>query len=573
MFHHPLRKAGLGAAILLAFSLSAAAQTVAVDRLTIGSAASSVVLKDVTIENSSLGADAVRSLGAAGDYRAVADALRRLDASVLRIGSIETNERVGKERSTTVLENVEFRNVKAGRAAMAVVAKGRFVQFLDGDPVSTGAFGRMNVKDADIAFGFALQGPSDAPGRELRLVYGAIEITAIEMEPADGAKITVDRVDVADVRARPMPKGWLAAAEDFAAGEDFENLSPQRRAALVKDLDLFFSSFAVGSMEASGIRITDADETAVIGRIGFTGARLGRGPTFVIENFSQVDGDQKSRIGSIRFSDWSIEPLLKALVEVYGDAAAPKDVPWTRLLPAFGAMQIRDFSVAGLAAGGANAAAFKAFDLRIDNPGGGVPKGLRIATEGLAVTVDRDDPNAAPLLALGYDKLEVSSGLELVMRDGGDLEIKELSFSAPGLADLRLSGVLGNAGPVLAAKSGDAAFMSLFGLTAKRFDLVVTDRGLGTRAAAMEAKGSSKTADQVRREAGGMAAIAMSSTLGSSPGAKALTAAAVKFVQAPGRLTVSARAKSAQGIGAAEAALVSSPADVFGLVDVEAKAD
>ncbi len=573
MFHHSIRKAGLGAVLLVALAFPAAAQTVVVDRLTLGSAASSIVLKDLTIENSSLGADAVRALGAAGDYRAVADALRRLDASVLRIGSIETNEQVGKERSTTVLENVEFRNVKAGRAATAAVAKGRFVQFRDGDPVGTGAFGRMSIRDADIAYGLSLQAPTDAPGRDLRLVYGAIEIAAVEMEPEDGGKITVDRVNVADLRARPMPKGWIAAAEDFAAGEDFENLSPQRKAALVKDLDLFFSSISVGSLEATGLRFVVADETVVIGRIAFTGAAQARGPAFVIENFSQIDGAQKSRIASIRFSDWSIDPLLKGLVEAFGNPAAPKDVPLTRLLPSFGGMQIRDFSVVGLAAGGADSAAFKAFDLRIDNPNGGIPRGLRIATDGLAVTVDPKDPDAAPLVALGYDRLDVSMAFELAMRDGGDLEVKELSFSAPGLCDIRLTGLFGNVGPVLDAKTSDAAMMSLFGLTAKRVDLVVTDRGLGNRAAAMEAKGSGKTAEQIRREAGGMAALAMTTTLGSSPGAKAITAAAVKFVQAPGRLSVSARTKSPQGIGAAEAALVSSPADLFGLVDVQASVD
>ncbi len=562
---------GLSVAALL-WSAPASAQNVAIEQLTLGSATTTIVIKGLAIEGSSISAEAVRGLSSAGDLKTAADIIGKLDAKSLKAASVETTDRVAKERNTTVLEGVELLDLKNGRAAKGSVAKGRFANTDDGETTATGAFGRMTLRDADIAFGLALQAPGPATARDLRNIYAGVEVGALEIDLREGGSMTIDRVVIQDVKARQMPRGLAATTEDFGAAENFESLDPKRRAALVRDLDLFFESFSVGSVEAAGLRFRNGGDDAVVGRILYTGAAAGKGAALAIENVTQADGEQKSRFGSIRFSDWSLTPLLKGLVAAYGDPAKVVEPSLASLLPAFGGMQIKDVSVSGV--GGATTApvSLAGFELRIDNRDGGIPKGLRIAVDGLAATVDPTDPDMAPLRDMGIKELDVSSGMELLLA-GEDLQIKEISLRSAALGNLTLSGVIGNAGAIFAASSGESALMSAFGLSLKRLDVLVEDRGLAQRLAEQQAKASGKTPDQVRRETAGMAAVLLPATLGSSPGAKAVTAAVLKFVAKPGRLSVSAKAKNPAGIGAADAAVIAQPTEIFTLVDVEAKAE
>lgn len=561
----------LFAALLVAPAVPSQAQTVRIEQLTLGSAGTTIVLKGLEIEGSSLSAETLRQLGTSGDFKAVADAVGRLSASAVRASSIETVDRVGKDRSTMVLEGVRLSDIRNGRAASGTMTGGRFTEETDGQTTMTGKFGTVRVGEADIAFGLALQAPG-AGSPELKPVYSSVEVTAVEVKPEDGGRILMDRMVASDIRARPLAKGWAVTAEGFAAAEDFSSLKPTERAELVRDLDQLFSSFALGRLEMLGIRMTDGDDDALIGRIVFEGAAAGKGPVFALDNISQASGSERVSIESIRFSDWSLEPLLKGLVAAYGDPAKNVEPSLSSLMPAFGTLRIKNVSVRGMGSPLSAPAEMRGLEIRVDNPAGGIPKGLRLAFDGIAAPLDPADAETAELRALGYSKIDVSGAIELGMRGTDELELRELSLKGADMADVKFTGVLGNAGAVLNASSAEAALLSAVAMTVKRIDLSVENRGLAEKLAAKEA-GGRKTSEQVRNEAKALAALTLPPMLGTSPGARALTAATLQFIGDPKRLTVSAKAKNTAGIGAAEAAMISAPADAFALVEVEARAD
>ncbi len=547
------------------------AQTVQIEQLTIGSAGTTIVLKGLEIEGSSLSAEALRRLGTSGDFKAVADAVGKLSATAVRAASIETVDRVGKDRSTMVLEGVRLTDIRNGRAAAGIMNGGRFTEETDGRSVMSGTFGTVRVREADIAFGLALQAPG-ADSAELRPVYASVEVTAVEMKPEDGGRVLMDRMVASDILARPLAKGWTATLEGFAAAEDFDSLKPADRAVLVRDLEKLYASIAIGRLEALGIRVTDGTEDALIGRMLFEGAATGRGPVFALDNVSHASGAERVSIETIRFSDWSMEPLLKGLVAAYGDPAKTVEPSLSSLMPAFGALRIRNVSVRGMGSPLSAPAEMRGLEIRVDNPAGGIPKGMRLAFEGVTAPLDPADAETADLRALGYSKIDVSGAIELAMRGTDELEIREVSFKGVDMADVTLSGVLGNAGAVMNASSAEAAALSAVAMTIKRLDLTVENRGLAEKLAAKEG-GGRKTPQQVRNETKALAALTLPPILGTSPGARALTAATLQFIGDPKRLTVSARAKNTAGIGAAEAAMIAAPADAFALVEVEARAD
>jgi hypothetical protein len=558
-------------AFFSAVSSPALAQNVQLEQLTIGSAGTTIVLKGLEIEGSSLPAETLRQLGTSGDFKAVAEAVGRLSAKTVRAASIESVDRLGKDRSIMVMEGVSLSDVRNGRAAAGTVAKGRFTEESNGETTMTGTFGTVRLRDADIAFGLALQAPGSA-GSALRPVYASVEVTAIEVAPQEGGRIIMDRVAAEGVAAKPLAKGWAATIEGFAAAEDFETLSPSDRSVLVRDMERLFSSFAIGRLEMLGIRASDGSDDAMIGRLLFEGASASRGPALTLDNVSQASGTERVAIERIRFADWSIDPFLKGLVAAYGDPGKTVEPSFSTLMPAFGRLEIRNVSVRGMGSPLSAPAAMRSLEMRIDNPEGGIPRGMRLAFDGLSAPLDPADAETAELRALGYASIDVSGVFDIAMRGTDELEIKEISFRGADMADVRISSLLGNVRPIMNAASGEEAFLSALAVTVKRLEMTLENRGLAERIAAKES-GGRKSPDQVRNEARALAALTLPPLLGSSPGARALTGAVLQFMGNPKRLTVSARSKNTGGIGAAEAAMITKPADAFALMDVEARAD
>jgi hypothetical protein len=93
------------------------------------------------------------------------------------------------------------------------------------------------------------------------------------------------------------------------------------------------------------------------------------------------------------------------------------------------------------------------------------------------------------------------------------------------------------------------------------------------RVLAQEAKKQKKTPEDLRREYGMAAAIAVPSILGNSASAKAVGQAVARFVAKPGRLNISARTKDPAGLGFADVAAAAEPAALLEKLEITATAE
>jgi hypothetical protein len=138
------------------------------------------------------------------------------------------------------------------------------------------------------------------------------------------------------------------------------------------------------------------------------------------------------------------------------------------------------------------------------------------------------------------------------------------------MGNATLRGVLGNLTKDVFSPDSTVALVALVGATAKSLDLTVENQGLFERALAEAARKQGKAPDDLRREYGMAAAVAVPAMLGGSPAARNLGQAVARFIAKPGRLRISARSKEATGLGVSDMALLGNPSAIFDKLDVTA---
>lgn len=109
--------------------------------------------------------------------------------------------------------------------------------------------------------------------------------------------------------------------------------------------------------------------------------------------------------------------------------------------------------------------------------------------------------------------------------------------------------------------------------TAKALDLTLENGGLFERFIDAQAKVLSLKPDELRKEYVTASVIGVPVILGNSAAAKAIGAAMGKFVAKPGTLSISAKAKSGDGLGMVDVSTAPTPAAVLDKLEVNAKAE
>jgi hypothetical protein len=103
--------------------------------------------------------------------------------------------------------------------------------------------------------------------------------------------------------------------------------------------------------------------------------------------------------------------------------------------------------------------------------------------------------------------------------------------------------------------------------------LTLENKGLFERVIASESRKAKKSPEELRREYGMAAAIAVPAMLGNAPAAKTLGQAVARFVAKPGRLTISMTAKDPAGLGIADLAATPEPAAILDKLEITATAE
>ena len=413
--------------------------------------------------------------------------------------------------------------------------------------------------------------------------------------PEGKGRMSIDRVTLRDTMARPSKAPVLTAMNEVIAiserqkaaggGDKLPNAADM---ASVGRIFGFLENFEYGVGEAEGLR-GESDGDAGKGRFEIARIRFSdqaQAPGFVMSGLKIEVSPGKMSIDELEMRDFSIRNALRAAIEMLerGDATA-LITDYKRLIPQLGTIRVKGFSVQDPEPKRPQRgkppeifrASVKAMEIGFGGQIDGVPTALRFSAEEFAapLSANSEEQGVRDLVAMGYKDVNLSWLADLAwQRDTERLDIKALNISGKEMLGLTLSGQLSGVSKDAFSTDSALAQVAWLSAAAQRVSLVVQNLGGFEKFIAREAAKARKQPDAVRREWGMLAAVGLPAILGDSDGAKALTGAIARFVARPGTLSIDLRARSASGIGVADAVgVMAAPKEIFDKIEVQAKAE
>jgi hypothetical protein len=515
--------------------------------------------------------------------------LSRLSAREVSIPELRIEQASAGGRQVTVYRDLVARDVVDGRIA-SLTSGGATLEVTGAKAgMAKGSAGPMVVRGLDLAYAAELYGRTASPTTAARTVYASFALDDLAVSEPNGAEVRIARLSGTDFKARPSATSWGDSMRILGEAQDLENASPAERSRLFGMLADLFESFELGSTEAAGIEIRNARaKEQPVGRIARL-AVVGRGarqPAEIrVEGLEIVSNNGTARIEAIAFAGFSMTDALKGLAEQPADKLDRADL--RKLVPSIGTVRLTGLDVnakyADLANGSTKAAGpdtirfgIRGIEMTADKPIDGVPTNLRLAFENVtfAVPPNAQDDGLKTLAALGYGALDLSLVTAASWNEAGnELVVREVSVRGADMGSAVLRGVLTDVGHDVFNPDSAVAAAALVGARARNLHLTIENKGLFERVIASEARKGKKAGEELRREYGMAAAIAVPAMLGNAPAAKTLGQAVARFIAKPNRLTISMTAKDPAGLGIADLAATAEPAAILDKLEITATAE
>jgi hypothetical protein len=515
--------------------------------------------------------------------------LARLSARQILIPELISERNIGGRRETVHYRNTVAENITEGRSARATSDGGVIEATRPGKPDVRGTFGRIALIGVDAAeTARALSDKATPDNRELKRLYESFAVETLAFADDKGVEVTVSRLEGRDVRARPTAESWMEFTRFMASLPEDSERSQAEETRLLAQLSEAYGALEIGSLEAVGLTFRDTRERdqpeGRIARMTYSGAAPGRPSEARAEGMEFSAKNGRTRVESIVFSGFSLENTVAGLRTV-GDRPLrdlePADA--RKLIPTIGTVRVAGLDVDVLDENGTLKAlpekirfAIRQLEFGAEKPLNGIPTEVRFGVDGftMAIPAAAKEDGLKTLLDLGYRTVDVSFATHLAWNEAAaEIAVRELSFRGAEMGALALQGTLGGVSKDVFDPDTALASVALVGATAKSLELTIENRGLIDRYLAQEAKSQKKTPEALRREYGTAAAVAIPVMLGSSEQAKSLGQAIARFVAKPGRLAIRARAKNPGGVGIADVAAASAPAEILDQVNVISTTD
>ena len=536
--------------------------------------------------------------------------LQRLEAGSLTLPELRVERRDGDRRQIVTYRDVAARTIRAGRISELTAAGATLT--VEGAPqAGSGSYGRIRAEEVDLtALSRLYTEAGDASGGFQRL-YASLLVEAIAFIDDRGTTVSIARLTGRDLAGRRTPTTWNGAVEALSAA-DLTDDDPAKRARVAGLLADLAESVSVGGLEATDLTVKEVkgeDPFSVsIGRIAYAG---GAEAGLALSEIGFGAKEMQGKIGRLSLTGFSLAPTVAALRRlaqaplpahtVPEKGAAPvadaQEAELRRLTPMIGTLALSDLGL-DLAQKPVPAPVASADPLKAQKPapavlpplhvglrGGqmsfgppkdGVPTESRLSLTGLTLpsAAVESVPGLGSLAVYGYRDLDLDVVADTAWNEGTrELSFKELSLSGKDMGRLHLNALLGGIGPEVFDPDAAVSGFAMLSATAKALDLTLENGGLFERFIDAQAKVLSLKPDELRKEYVTASVIGMPVLLGNSAAAKAIGAAMGKFVAKPGTLSISAKAKSTEGLGMVDVSTAPTPAAVLDKLEVNAKAE
>ncbi|WP_210487596.1 hypothetical protein [Microvirga antarctica] len=520
--------------------------------------------------------------------------LARLNAQQIRIPELKAVEKVGPETQTVTYRNVVLSDVKEGRVS-EVVAEATVGQITSGKIKSTFNYGRAAISALDIpALIRVYETKAPAGDNPFARIHGAFSVDGIAVDSGQDGIVKVGRISGRDFMARPIADSWVGGSAFLAEVSGKDDLSPDQQSRLIATIADFLGSFEIGSIEATDFTMTGGKAqpgtTARIGRMSYRGATATQPGESRMEGFEIVEPKTRVAIAGMAMTGFSLTPTIEGLKKLRGKSFEDVDAATLRsLTPTLGAVKIEGIDIDSLTPsvgstftpgvpGKTNKvrSAIRSIEFLADQPVNGIPTNLRFALQNLTVALPAtsEADGLKDLLALGYKNVDMSFAMAGQWSEGsGEFNLRDLSFQGADMANLALSGSLGNITKDVFDPDTAVATVAFMAARIKSLDLRLENKGLFERFIAKTAKEEKTTPESLRQTYGMGAAIVVPSLIGNSEQASRLSQAIARFVAKPGLLMISAKTKDPSGLGVVEALSFDDPKAAFDKLDITARAE
>lgn len=599
------------AAPAVAQEAASAVQDLVLDNVTLALGETLITAPKVTVSGTRLSRDDLLAIFRTDSKDPWPARLQRLDAGSLTLPELRVERRAGDKRQVVTYREVTARTVRGGRIS-ELTAAGATLSVEGAPQAGSGSYGRIRAEEVDLTALARLYAEAGNGTSGLLRLYASLVVDTIAFIDERGTTVSIARLAGRDLAGRQTVATWGGAVEALGSA-DLADSDPAKRARAAGLLADLAESVSVGSLEATGLTVKEVQGedplSFSVGRTTYTGGG-GAEPGLTLAEIGFGAKEAQGKIGRLSLAGFSLEPTISALRRLAeapppagkepakGAAPAPdpQEAELRRLTPVIGTLTLSDLSLdfaqAGVVPGPvASGDPLKApklvalpplrFGLRggtasFGPPKDGVPTESRLSLTGLTMPASAVEgvPGLGSLALYGYRDLDLDLVADTAWSgDRRELSFKELSLSGKDMGRLHLNALLGGIGPEVFDPDAAVSGFAMLSATAKALDLTLENGGLFERFIDAQAKVLSLKPDELRKEYVTASVIGVPVILGNSAAAKAIGAAMGKFVAKPGTLSISAKAKSGDGLGMVDVSTAPTPAAVLDKLEVNAKAE
>jgi hypothetical protein len=451
----------------------------------------SVEIPTIEAVDANLDEDTLRDIFS-GNLLENAEALAGLNATSITIPELTVSFTTGTGEQATegafTLSDIVLSGVADGVAASITMAGSEFEGGSDG----SASMGAVSANEFDIGGVLALYGFLENTGEtELTTIYKDFSFAGGTVTAPEG-ECTIGAMTAAEFKARPLRYSFgdvMAMSKAMEAEGDTP--SPQTIGTALRIYADMFTAFESSPIQFDGFNCDLTDDqgnpmTMAIASMSMDGFRPGFYPAITMEGMDiSVEGDGQIGIGSLAFKQMDLTAPINAI------EAAPEviDQAWLEanarsLIPAFAGISLGNLSVDVPDMDVPNeriVASVGAFDLTLGEYLNGIPTDISTSATNIVVDLPQDtgDETLQQLQALGVTSIDAGFKIEAAWNAEADtIDIKEISVNGADLANVVLTGTLGNATEALFGLDNDAALVASMGVVLKNLNLDVTDAGL-----------------------------------------------------------------------------------------------
>jgi hypothetical protein len=520
--------------------------------------------------------------------------LARISAKQITIPELKLIEKLGPETSTGVYKNIVLTDIAQGRTGQAT-AETAAIDMAEGKTRTSLTYGRMSVAELDLpALAHVYEAKAETESDPLAKIHGAFSIDDLGLIDSDGVTLKVGRVSGRDFMARPTKDSWSGTAAFLAELGQKDELSDDEQTRLMGASADLLTAFDISLAEATGIEVKfppramkqkkekATELTARIGRVAYTSGGASQRADLRMEGFEAFDESGRMAAASVSLTGFSFKPSLDALRAAKSEALESLDPAALRaFVPTIGTLRVSglDLDVPKDDEKAKKPERIKAhaddFELTADKPLNGVPTNIKIDLRNFSVPLPASskDDGIKDLLALGYKSFVLSTSLAASWNEASNEITFSHVFDSQNMARISLNGLLGNVSKDVFAPNPDVATLAAIDARAKALDFEIQNNGLLDLYMTQAAKEAKTTPEALRRTYSAMAASVIPTMLGETDQGKAVGQAVARFIEKPGRLVITAKAKDPSGLSLMQVLAIANNPTALGSLNITAVAE